>query len=568
MILQSIINIAEICSQKGISEAILSPGSRCAPLTLAFVRHPKINTRTIGDERSAGFIGLGLALKSKTPTVLVCTSGSAAYNYAPAVAEAYFQQIPMVIFTADRPPEWIDQLDGQTIRQQQIYGRHVKKSYELPVDQEHPDAQWHVNRIVNEAINESKSFPPGPVHINAPFREPFYPSTDEAFKFDQDIRIFEEESCTAKLSESQIELFSKKLGNKRILILAGQDTLNIKLLEHLNEFSQKHHVPVIGDVISNCHSADNIIQHQDAFLAVRSNDFRKNLSPDILITFGKSVISKQLKIFLRELDIDEHWHLQIAGEVADTFQQLTKIIRVAPEVFFQEIKSKSSGNEASHTYLMHWKQSNETAGKTFSETFFNQEFSEFEAVKELMSTLPSNSDLHLANSMPVRYANYVGLKDKSIEVYANRGTSGIDGSNSTALGTALGTKRITTLITGDMAFFYDRNAFWNNYIPANLRIVILNNHGGGIFGLIKGPSQQPELAEYFETEQPLFAESLSKEYGLDYYHCKTRGELISYLPSFFKMGTKAKILEIETDKNINKRIFATFKSNIQKTYGV
>ena len=157
--MQSIYNIAEICAQKNVKEVVISPGSRSAPLTLAFARHPEINTRTISDERSAAFIALGIAQQTKQTSALVCTSGSAAYNYAPAVAEAYYQQIPLLILTADRPPEWIDQQDGQTIRQEGIFGKHVKRSFVLPVDDGYEDTAWFIERTISEAINLTQEKP-------------------------------------------------------------------------------------------------------------------------------------------------------------------------------------------------------------------------------------------------------------------------------------------------------------------------------------------------------------------------------------------------------------------------
>ena len=184
---QSILNIAEICSQKNISDIIISPGSRSAPLTLAFLRHPKLTCRTIVDERSAAFIALGLAQQTERPVGLVCTSGTAGLNYGPAVAEAYYQQIPLLVFTADRPPEWIDQNDGQTIHQGEMYGKHCCGYFELPVDDTHPDAKWHSERIISEAINKSLWPIPGPVHVNVPLREPLYPKSD--FEYQNDPKI-------------------------------------------------------------------------------------------------------------------------------------------------------------------------------------------------------------------------------------------------------------------------------------------------------------------------------------------------------------------------------------------
>ncbi|RYU77766.1 thiamine pyrophosphate-binding protein, partial [Hymenobacter persicinus] len=161
--MQAVHNIAEICAQHGITDVVLSPGSRCAPLTIAFARHPGIRVRTVPDERAAAFIGLGLAQNQRRAVALVCTSGTAGLNYAPAVAEAYFQQIPLVVFTADRPPEWIDQLDGQTIRQADLYGAHAKGTFTFPADTSHADAKWHSARLVSEAINLAQQFPAGPV---------------------------------------------------------------------------------------------------------------------------------------------------------------------------------------------------------------------------------------------------------------------------------------------------------------------------------------------------------------------------------------------------------------------
>ena len=184
MILPQITHLVSICAKSGISQAILSPGSRCAPLTLAFIRHPTIHCRTISDERSAAFMALGMAQQLNKPVVLVCTSGSAALNYGPAIAEAFYQQVPLLVLTADRPAEWIDQWDGQTIRQQNVYGQHVKGSFSFPDDASLPDKLWHAKRIVKEALVLAKTFPYGPVHINVPLREPFYPLPQETYHFD------------------------------------------------------------------------------------------------------------------------------------------------------------------------------------------------------------------------------------------------------------------------------------------------------------------------------------------------------------------------------------------------
>ncbi|MCH8318644.1 MAG: 2-succinyl-5-enolpyruvyl-6-hydroxy-3-cyclohexene-1-carboxylic-acid synthase, partial [Bacteroidetes bacterium] len=337
MLLQPIINIAEICAQKNVKEIILSPGSRCAPLTLAFVRHPQINTRTISDERSAAFIALGIAQQTRNPSALVSTSGTAALNYAPAVAEAFYQNIPLIIFTADRPPEWIGQHDGQTIRQKEIYGKNCKASYELPVDYAHPDAAWQIERIVSEAINISKTYPHGPVHINVPVREPFYPSENERFEY-SNIKVIDRVESEQNLTdEAWNKLFKIFQASPKKLVVAGLQPPNQKLHQILDDFQKSTGIPVITDINSNLHGLQNAIQHIDIICSGQACLSTTKLQPDLLITFGGPVISKSLKIFLRKYPAKAHWNIQPAGNVADTFKSLTDIINVTPECFFSEI---------------------------------------------------------------------------------------------------------------------------------------------------------------------------------------------------------------------------------------
>src|SRR6267142_4467331 len=340
MLYPPIYDIAELCALKGLSQAILCPGSRCAPLTLAFTRHEHISTKTFSDERSAAFIALGIAQQTHVPVILVCTSGSAAYNFAPAVAEAFYQQIPMVIFSADRPTEWIDQLDGQAIRQYGMYGGHVKKSFALPEDYSHPDTGWFINRTVNEAINLALEFPRGPVHLNAPFREPLYPTKYEAIHFSKNLRIIERLPQEITVPEQEKKQLLKVFSSfDKILLIAGQEDYNETLLKTVERFIKQQRVAFIGDVISNFHRLPATVRYADSFLAQGTDGLRKSLQPELLITLGKSVISKNVKLFLRKFKPREHWHIQEAGPVADTFQSVTKIIPSTPAGFFDSFLS-------------------------------------------------------------------------------------------------------------------------------------------------------------------------------------------------------------------------------------
>ncbi|QHT66898.1 2-succinyl-5-enolpyruvyl-6-hydroxy-3-cyclohexene-1-carboxylic-acid synthase [Rhodocytophaga rosea] len=573
-IAQPIVNIAEICSRKGVNQFILSPGSRSAPLTLALVRHPQIQTRIVSDERSAAFIALGMAQQSRQTIGLVCTSGTAVLNYAPAVTEAFYQHIPLLILTADRPAEWIEQLDGQTIRQREVYGKHIKASYELPVDYSHADAVWYTERILNEAINLTQEYPPGPVHINVPLREPLYPAAGEEMVFDRQVKIIQPFSQEYILTPQQwldIREMWEDYENK--LILAGQYHYDAELLQVLKQIQSEMEIPVVGDIISNLHTLPETIRHQDIFLMQPDKEILEELRPELLITFGNSVISKNIKLYLRKYKPQVHWHIQPAGYIADPFQTLTHTIPVQPLYFFktlfedldyQNFLSQEEPETAS-VYHASWQKQNKEAAKKMYSVFRNAPFSEFEAVSEVMDQLPENSLLHLANSMTVRYANFVGLAShQTVEVFANRGTSGIDGCNGTALGAALQTDKLVTLITGDMAFLYDRNSFWHNFLPANLRIVVLNNHGGGIFRLLDGPKGQPEMEEYFETRQRLLAANAAQEYGLTYFFCTTKLDLQKHLQAFFDSTGGAKLLEVETSPEINAEVYAQFKALIRQ----
>ena len=553
--MQAIHNIAEILAQKGITHAIISPGSRCAPLTIALVRHPKITTRSISDERSAGFIALGLAQTLKEPVVLLCTSGSAALNYGPAIAEAFYRNIPLIVLTADRPTEWIDQLDGQTIRQQNIFGQHVKASYHIPADHTHPDQIWFINRSVNEAVNIANAATKGPVHLNIALREPLYPGSE--IVFDPNSRIIEKSAIQNQLTASAWKVLANEVQwYQTILIVAGQDCLDRNLIKQLNALQEQYNIVVVGDIISNVSSVKNVIKHHDVFI---SKQGLARLKPDLLLTIGLSLISKGLKQFIRNNKPKAHWHIQNANSIADTFQTLTRHIATDPMYFLENIKLLEIQKAASQkNFWDAWQKEEVTAKKSLHSFFETQVFGEFETVKEVIDCLNDDTILHLSNSMTVRYANIIGT-NKTMEVMANRGTSGIDGSTSTAIGASLANDKMHILLTGDMAFFYDRNALWNKYLKPNLKIVVLNNHAGGIFRIIDGPKNQPELEEYFETSQSLNAKHTAEDHQMAYFKATTREEFHNLLPVFLAEAGKPALFEIMTDSKTNAAIFEEYK---------
>ncbi|MCP9767207.1 2-succinyl-5-enolpyruvyl-6-hydroxy-3-cyclohexene-1-carboxylic-acid synthase [Lacihabitans sp. LS3-19] len=558
-LIEPLYKISEICSAFEIEDVIICPGSRSAALTLAFTRNPKIKTKVIADERSAAFVALGMAQQSGKIVALVCTSGSAALNFAPAISEAFFQEIPLLILTADRPPEWIHQYDGQTIFQKDIYGKHVKKSFELPVDTLHGDAQWQVERIVNEAVNLSIQVPFGPVHINVPIREPFYPDEKERFFANyRKVNFISTEKIIS--NETWSELIDIWESSERKMIAIGQNFYDLDAA--LKGLSEEEGVVVLADIISNINIESKISFH-DIFLS-KSTD----LEADLLITAGKSFISKPFKQFIRNNKPRFHWHIQENPELIDPLQSITHKIEVSPAYFFKELfetldfrKIKSGENDEENDFKLDWNINDETSKRYLYKFLNTVDFGEMKATSMLLESLELDSILHLGNSMPVRYGNLLGGICKSqIKVFANRGTSGIDGILSTAIGQALKTNKLVICLLGDVSFFYDSNALFVENLPKNLRIVVINNAGGNIFRIIDGPSKQQELESHFVTKQTRMAKSLSLEAGVRYYKASDIVEMAESLDLIIKDDNHAALLEVFTDGEADANIFKELKN--------
>lgn len=556
-----ILNIAEICFTKGLEYVVLSPGSRCAPLTLAFLRQQKLKCLTITDERAAAFTALGIAQQTGKPTILICTSGTAVLNYAPAITESFYQKIPLIILTADRPPEWTDQFDNQSIRQNNIYSNHILKSFSLPVDATHPDDQWFSDRIISEAINLSTYPVNGPVHINVPLREPLYPQPDEIFNYNQKPKIINIKKSEKTLDEiTWNELINVWSKSENKVILAGLNNENKIIKKSLKKIEDISDSVVIADITANL--ADAIkIRHSDIILS--NNETINNLKLDLLISFGGPIVSKAIKNFIKKNKPLYHWHIQDSGLVGDTFQTLTDIIDLKPEYFFNQLANRIP-EKNDNVYQKQW-QNLEMSALEKLKTFMsdNSDFNEFKAIDQTLKKLPDNSLLQIGNSMAIRYINYIFPDKSDIQINSNRGTSGIDGCVSTAVGACIASNKITTLITGDLAFFYDRNGLWNNNLPYKLRIIVMNNHGGGIFRIIDGPSKLNELDNYFETKNQLNVENTAKDFNLEYQKVISYKDLEKVLEEFFEDSGKAKILEIETNSQINAEVFNQFKTIIK-----
>lgn len=539
-------NLAEICEKQGIGYAVISPGSRNAPLTAAFLAQKKIDCISIVDERSAAFFALGIAQQINAPVALICTSGSAVLNYAPAIAEAFYQKIPLLVLTADRPNEWIDQGENQSIHQYRIYQNYIKKSFELPVEPATEKDIWYSDRVISEAINTARFPEPGPVHINIPLREPLYDLNDAPNPFPP--KIIETVTYQPTLDEASLaRLIHKWRSATKKMIICGSESRDLQLTNVLQELSQDPSIIILSESNSNIKIKDQIACI-DRPIEVITKRQLEAFQPEIILTFGGGVVSKKIKFLYRSKNNIEHWHLTFSNEHWDTFQNLTYVINEHPKRF---LASLVNHEEQPHTdFKSQWLKLDEELSLYHQRYLSTLNFCDFTTFAHLLQTFPKGANVHYGNSTPIRYANLFDTKSiqHEVQINANRGVSGIDGVTSTAAGAAYVNKdRVTICITGDLAFFYDSNALWNHYIKSNFKIIVINNGGGNIFRIIPGPDKMDQFEQFTETKHTASIELLSKTFGIAYYFCDSIESLEKVIPAFYEFDQTAAVLEIKTD---------------------
>jgi len=551
-------NLVEICVQKGIEKIIISPGSRNAPLILAFSKHPGIECLSIVDERSAAFFALGIAQQSQKTVAIACTSGTATLNFAPAIAEAFYQKIPLLVLTADRPVEWIDQADSQTIKQNNIFSNYIKKTFQLPQKITSKDDIWYNDRIISEAINTCQFPDKGPVHINIPFTEPLYEGFEDKIK---KLKIIETAFTETKLSEKQIKVLAAKWNKyDKKLILTGLLEPSSKLNQLLANISQDETVAILTETTSNL-NYNNFLPCIDRIITTIFDDEKNDFQPELLITLGSQIISKKIKAFLRKNKAIEHWHINPDVLYLDTYQCLTKNIPLTPVEFFSQLTNHIKHRQGE--YFKTWKSRDIELDKKHEDFLSACKFSDMKVFETILKAIPENSNLQMGNSTPVRYIQLFKFK-KQLTFNCNRGTSGIDGTVSTAAGAAFSSQKLTTLIVGDLGFFYDSNGLWNKYVSKNLKVIIINNGGGGIFRFIDGPSETEELEEFFVAEHNTNAENIAKTFNVNYFKANNQNGLKKALVDFYKPQEKAAILEIKTPQKENAIILKNYFKHLKE----
>lgn len=556
----------------GIKNIVISPGSRNAPLTLGFTKNPYFNCHSVVDERSAAFFALGMAQQSGRPVALVCTSGSALLNYYPAVAEAFYSDIPLLVVSADRPTYRIDIGDGQTIRQENVLEKHVAYSAQLKQDPSHsPElvakyggdleksqekVQAHneaeLEKAVRTAIAEN-----APVHINIPFEEPLYIQVEEA-RVSLVPKEWSEPKPTAFDGEDYRSIWKNSL---RKMVLVGVNPPGSLEAEILEALAKDGNTLVFTETTSNVHNR-GFFPSIDSILAPieksgHSQELFEALRPDLLVTFGGMVVSKKIKAFLRQYRPDIHWHID-PKKAYDTFFCLSEHIRVSPNDFFGSVLSP---NESESPYKLQWIEAKNRYVEGRRAYLEAVPFSDFSVFDQLLRSVPKGYRLFLANSSTVRYAQLFDL-DPSVKVFCNRGTSGIDGSTSTAVGGSVYAPEPSVLFSGDLSFFYDSNALWNQYIRPDFRIVIINNGGGGIFRILPGKDDSGEFETFFETHHSHTAEHLAAMYGFDYSPVHDMDQLKTALGEFYGVSDKPGILEIFTPRKLNNKILLDYFESI------
>ena len=511
--------IIDLLYAHGIRTVFCSPGSRNAPLLIALAMEEEMISHVVVDERSAAFRALGWSLVKKEPVALICTSGTAILNYAPAIAEAYYSGVPLIVVSADRPKEWIDQDDSQTIRQFGVLSHIVKGSYDVRAipeggKKEYTDeVKWTVNRTVNEALINALTGKPGPVHINVQLSDPLgllseHKNTEE--------RLVRNITSSDRLHPEVLKRLAEDVCAARVMIVAGFGAPDHHLDKSLRIFANYPNVVVMAETLANLHDPQPFSTMIDSVLCDLTDEQKEALRPDIVISFGGALVSRMLKQYLRQYPPRKHWSIGHSNYFCDCFQSLSDRIDITPASFFRQLWGAVRKNKINikSQYAAEWSETRQKSAILTRRYIDKSAWSDLKALDYVFNNLTFDN-LFLSNGTVVRYAQIVPHICHA--EYCNRGVSGIDGSTSTAVGGAYAYKGRTTLISGDMSWLYDSGASALNDVPLSMRMVVIDNSGGGIFRFIKSTSSIPEgtLDRYFCVEDLADVAAIAAAFGIE-----------------------------------------------------
>ncbi len=544
--------IAELCYEKGIRKVVFSPGSRSAPLAIAFSKIPDIECIVIPDERVSGYFALGMAQQLREPVAVVCTSGTAVLNLAPAVCEAFYQQIPLLVLTADRPEDAVAKGDNQSIEQSNIMREFTYAVFNINGDAE---SQMDVNTIFNDLSScfyyLEKSFP---VRLNIKMDEPLYHMVENTETNTSILFKDEDNDMPETIAAERAQLSEQLINASKILIVVGSCAPNVGFKQSIKNLLLRNDVVVLAESISNC-NIQGVLQNYESCFEIVTENQPEDFVPDVIITFGKHIVSKRLRTFFRRYKPGHH---------CDSYSRVKRNFFEMKEVNYNFITERDiieclmeSTDKGDGEFKLRWNlllQQIENSAEAF---ISNIPFCDLKVFETLVKSFPNKANIQYGNSTPIRYSNLFPHKN-TLTVNCNRGTSGIDGCFSTAAGAAYVNKSMTISVVGDITFFYDSNALWNNYLSPNLRIIIINNGGGNIFRWIDGAKEIKDFEKFFETKHHLTAKHLASMYDLPYYFCESKNEIDNILKTFFNSSDKPKILEIKTDGTLSAEVYKNY----------
>ncbi|MDF2790695.1 MAG: 2-succinyl-5-enolpyruvyl-6-hydroxy-3-cyclohexene-carboxylate synthase, partial [Neobacillus sp.] len=501
--------VAELV-QTGIKDVVVSPGSRSTPMAMVMAEHPEINIHIHVDERSAAFFALGIAKVTNKPVAILCTSGTAAANYFPAIIEARYSRVPLLVLTADRPHELREVGAPQAIDQIHLYGQHVKWFADMALPESSTEIIRYARTIGARAAAIASQAPAGPVHLNFPFREPLIP------KLDEDIFQLEERPMgyvkvrngELTIREDELKEISLKLnGYKNGIIVCGNIAADDRFAQAVTDLSNMLKFPILADPLSQLrsgqHQLENIVETYDTFL--RNEDAKVYLKPEVILRFGAMPLSKALTIFLKENHQAEQFVIDGAGGWRDPSSLSTEMIYCNETIFCEQMLAVSE-TRTSSGFLEKWLAVNHLTKANMALIKDSQQLSEGRLFYQLADMLPEGATLFVGNSMPIRdLDSFFHNNNKSIKVIANRGANGIDGTVSTAIGAGLYSQPLY-LVLGDLTFFHDLNGLVASKLYGiDVKIIVVNNNGGGIFSFLP----QSEDPKHFEL---LFGTPLNLEF--------------------------------------------------------
>lgn len=500
-----VLQLLSLMKQFGIRQVVVSPGSRHFPLIHSMENDPYFTLYSVVDERSAAFFALGLIQQNGMPAAVCCTSGTSAINYGSAVVEAFYQGLPLVVLTADRLPELLGQKEEQMFRQHDVYEGFIRYQGQL---REVVDgfSEWYCNRIINEAFLELDHHGRGPVHLNIPI-ENHHTDRFQTAALPEARRI---RRIGADADEALWQDLAARLAGRRVLILWGQSApMDGRLRKALDRFAERFDCAILADRLSNCRHPRAI---QTAYLALRAltPDEVSDLAPDIVLSlFGNYSFNGEIKGYLRSTGrAFECWDVG-RSSVSDPFRRLTTIIETNEAFFFERLAGLGSGT-ATDAYAEGWAR----VDRRLPEPAVG--FGEIDAIGRLMAQLPDGAAVHVANSLPIRLV-HLFRTDRGFRVFCNRGVNGIDGCMSSAVGFAAATTEPVFLLIGDLTFFYDMNALWNRHLSKNLRILLLNNEGGGVMHVPLAESLGPILSRHVSAGHVTSAKGWAESLGFRYF---------------------------------------------------